>query len=128
MSSYRSGLIFRAYVAGRLNALGLSEASARTEQARRPPKLSEALTEAAERPSGDVLGVPGWSIVTSHRIPLDVAGAIDAARVAAVLDGNDRFAAICSRPGASPEASYVVTSLEVLADIVRNQDHASLAT
>lgn len=121
----RTGVIYRSYVASRLAALGVSEASARTSRAQRPQKLSEAITEASEAPRGDILGVPGWSVVTSQRLPLDVAGAVDAARVAAALDGNERWAAVCARPGAGPEASYVVTSLEVLADIIKAQDHAT---
>jgi hypothetical protein len=124
--SVRQGRLFRAYVAGRLAALGVSTASARTEQARRPVKLSEAFTEAAERPASDVLGIPGWSVVTSHRTPLDVAKAIDAAKVAAALDGNEKFAAVCSRPGADPDSSHVVISLEVLAAIIREQEHANV--
>lgn len=121
----RTGVIFRAYVASRLSALGLSTASARTSHAHRPLKLSEAVLASSEGPHGDVTGVPGWSIVTSQRLPLDVAGAVDAARVAAALDGNEKFAAVCARPGAGPESSYVVTSMEVLADIIREQDHVS---
>ncbi|WP_350351933.1 hypothetical protein ABS642_01040 [Microbacterium sp. A8/3-1] len=123
MTPVQAGRFFRAYVASRLVSLGVSGASARTDQARRPVRLSEAFAEAAERPASDVLGVPGWSLVTSHRMPLDVAKALDAARVAAALDGNQKFAAICSRPGANPEASYVVTTMEVLADLVRESDH-----
>lgn len=120
----RTGVIYRSYVASRLAALGIPEAEARTSHARRPQKLSEAIAEASEAPHGDVLGIPGWSVVTSQRLPLDVAGAVDAARVAAALDSNPKWAAVCARPGAGPEASYVVTSMEVLADLIRESDHA----
>lgn len=119
VSAHRAGRLFRSYIAEHLASLGLDSASARTTQARRLGKLSDAVADASDGERGDILGLDGWSVVTSFRRPLDVGDALDTARLAGKLDGNDKYAAIVHRPLADPSDSYVVTSLPVFAHLVR---------
>lgn len=115
----RQGRLYRAFVAARLSRLLGRSVVARSAPYKRPKSVSDAIAAATQRESvSDLLGIDGWAVVTRHAHPMNVAGAVDAATVAARLDGAEYAAAVVARSGADPEQSYVVMTLDTWARVL----------
>jgi len=86
-------------------------------------KLSEIFAE-PEQPRGDVRGIPDWLISTRTDVARDLSGALDQAAHDAEVAGLSHSAVIWRRPGRDVRQSYVLLSLDVLADVLKEAHDA----
>lgn len=104
-ASRRKGTAFESAVVAWLRANGFPAAERR------------ALAGALDR--GDIAGVTGWAIECKATRTIDLAAAIDEARVEAANAGVDRYVAVIKRRGKPVGQAYVVMPLENFGDLLK---------
>jgi hypothetical protein len=105
------GLRFRQLVALVLQTQGHPNAAAKVDRVR----LSDALR--AEDPTGDIWGIPGWTILTKAQQSRDLSTALDDAEHRRVVDETQHGAVAFHRPGRPPEETYVLMTLQTFATV-----------
>jgi hypothetical protein len=94
-----------------LRDAGVVTATARPDQ--RP--LSDALVG-----EGDILGIPGWIVVTRAEATPRLAEGLNEATMLALEQGASRAACVFYRPQAGAGEAYAVMKLATLGEIVRS--------
>lgn len=75
----------------------------------------------ADRPAGDIWGVPQWTILTRKEVTLDLSGGLRAAKAAGAADHNPKSATVWAKKGSPAEESYVVMDFETFTKILQEE-------